>query len=199
MNNNIILTENQMQSIKNEWNEEYRGHYEDGCLCGYYEGYIENIGYLTIDTHCHKSSECPENQDWIVEDDIYVWNNSIFNYGCRPTEEDLKEDDNLKLLGFINKEQTKEIKDIVRKSIIRDYSWNGHTDEFGNDINVNTEDRLLEFRDKVNKLMKEYNVYINVNQEYDYDWDENLVGTGNIEISIEDRDTHKGISLNEDD
>ena len=63
----------------------------------------------------------------------------------------------------------------------------------------NTEDRLLEFRNKVNKLMEEYNVYINASQEYDYDWDENLVGTGNIEISIEDRDTHKGISLYEDD
>ena len=62
----------------------------------------------------------------------------------------------------------------------------------------NTEDRLLEFRDKVNKLMEEYNVYINANQEYDYDWDENLVGTGNIEISIEDRDTHEGISLYEE-
>ena len=34
----------------------------------------------------------------------------------------------------------------------------------------NTEDRLLEFRDKVNKLMEEYNVYINASQEYDYDW-----------------------------
>lgn len=137
MNNELFkeyfLTDNQMAFIKNEWGKEYQHNGDGGCLCGYYECYISGIGYLVVETRCRKSSGCPNGMSWIVYNDIQVWSESLSMWGYVPNEDEL-EGETLKLLGYINKEQSSEIRETVRQSIIRDYSY-GNYDEYGNDTN----------------------------------------------------------------
>lgn len=136
MNNGVtkeyFLTDEQIEFVKIEWNKEYQ-HHGDGCLCGYYECYIENIGYLIIETHCRKSGSTPDGMSWVVDKDIQVWSESLAMWGYVPDRDEL-EGENLQLLGYIEKSLANKLREIVRKSIIRDYSPWGH-DEFGNDSN----------------------------------------------------------------
>lgn len=128
-----FLTDEQIELVKIEWMKEYQ-HHGDGCLCGCYSCNIEELGCLSIDVSCRKSSNCPDGMSWYVHEDIDIYNKSIVDdYGCEYMWYEFKEQ-GIKHLGKLNKEQTNELREIVRKSIIRDYSPWGH-DEFGNDSN----------------------------------------------------------------
>lgn len=129
----IILSDEQIIEIEEACaTNEYMGYYEDGCLCGYYEFYIDGVGYITASTSCRKSSECLTGMSWIVKDIIQVWNNSVRTFGYVPPEQDIDEDDDLELLGYLDKFSAQKIKNIVRDSIIRNHSWL-NTDEYGNE------------------------------------------------------------------
>lgn len=128
-----FLTDEQIELVKIEWMKEYQ-HHGDGCLCGCYSCNIEGLGCLSIDVSCRKSSNCPDGMSWYVHEDIDIYNKSIVDdYGYEYMWDEFKEQ-GIKHLGKLNKEQTNELREIVRKSIIRDYSPWGH-DEFGNDSN----------------------------------------------------------------
>lgn len=128
-----FLTDEQIELVKIEWMKEYQ-HHGDGCLCGCYSCNIEELGCLSIDVSCRKSSNCPDGMSWYVHEDIDIYNKSIVDdYGYEYMWDEFKEQ-GIKHLGKLNKEQTNELREIVRKSIIRDYSPWGH-DEFGNDSN----------------------------------------------------------------
>lgn len=143
MERNIItLTKEQLNEVKSQWSKEYAGQYEDGCLCGYYECHIDNVGYLVVSTYCRKSSGCPVGMNWFVEEDIQVWNEGLDMWRYAPESDEL-EDDSLQLLGYIDEIGAKEIRDVVRKSIIRDYSYRG-TDEYGNDPDDSLEEDSIE-------------------------------------------------------
>lgn len=137
MDNELVkeyfLTEYQMKFVKSEWMKEYQ-HHGDGCLCGYYECYVEDVGYLIIETHCRKSNSCPNGMSWVVDNDIQVWSEGLSMWGYVPNSDEL-EGESSKLLGYISREQVNEIREVVRKSIIRDYSTWGY-DEYGNDPNL---------------------------------------------------------------
>lgn len=133
MTKEYFLTDEQIELVKIEWMKEYQ-HHGDGCLCGCYSCNIEELGCLSIDVSCRKSSNCPDGMSWYVHEDIDIYNKSIVDdYGCEYMWDEFKEQ-GIKHLGKLNKEQTNELREIVRKSIIRDYSPWGH-DEFGNDSN----------------------------------------------------------------
>lgn len=132
MTNNYSLSNEQIEFVINEWSKEYQ-HHGDECLCGYYECYVEDIGYLIIETHCRKSNSCPNGMSWVVDNDIQVWSEGLSMWGYVPNSYEL-EGESLKLLGYISREQVNEMREVVRKSIIRDYSPWGY-DEYGNDPN----------------------------------------------------------------
>lgn len=132
MTNNYSLSNEQMEFVINEWSKECQ-HHGDGCLCGYYECYVEDIGYLIIETHCRKSGSCPDGMSWVVDKDIQVWSESLSMWGYVPDSDEL-EGENLQLLGYIEESLANNLREVIRKSIIRDYSPWGH-DEFGNDPN----------------------------------------------------------------
>lgn len=135
----ISLTDRQIFEIDFETTEEeYDGIYEGGCLCGYYEYNLKGIGYIVIGTHCRKVSECPNGMEWYVDEEIKVFNNSIVDYGGIPSNEDLEQDDNLEIIGILDEYSTKEVRDIVRKSIIKYHSWN-NTDEYGKQVDYSIE------------------------------------------------------------
>ena len=131
----ISLTDEIIEEINNDL--EGCDHYEGGCLCGYYEIYIEEIGYITVKTHCRKVSDCPDGMNWFVEDTAYVWDKSVCMLGYVPTEQEALEDD-LILLGYLDDYSLKEIKQIIRKDIMANHSWN-NTDEYGKQIDYSIE------------------------------------------------------------
>lgn len=132
----ISLTDEMIENIDNDI--EGCDHYEGGCLCGYYEMYIEDIGYITVNTHCRKVSECPKDMNWFVEDIAKVWNRSVCTYGYVPTEEETNKDKDLELLGCLDDYSSKEIKQIIREDIIANHSWN-NSDEYGRQIDYSIE------------------------------------------------------------
>lgn len=150
MKKNIIkLTEEQISAVIKEWSEECAGKYEDGCLCGYYECYVEGVGYLTIQTHCRRSNGCPDGMSWIVNDEINVWNSSFASYGYIPEGREISEDDSIELIGYLDKSDVDVLRQVVRKSIMRDYSpWNmneyGISDD-GDIMNIKNEEVSLEY------------------------------------------------------
>ena len=131
-----FLTDEQIELVKIEWMKEYQ-HHGDGCLCGCYSCNIEELGCLSIDVSCRKSSNCPDGMSWYVHEDIDIYNKSIVDdYGCEYMWDEFKEQ-GIKHLGKLNKEQTNELREVVREAMIRDYSTWGY-DEYGNDPNDDT-------------------------------------------------------------
>ena len=151
----ITLSNKDFEKVKNYWSGECVGNYEGDCLCGYY-GAITDVGYLALETHCHKASECPDGMNWYVEDKIRVFSSTLCNLGYVPDEEEVKDED-IDLLGYLDKTQTEELREVVRQSIIRDYSTFGN-DEYGNNPNhkedevVDTEPVLDEKSVVINRL-----------------------------------------------
>lgn len=136
------LNEKQMEFVENEWSKEYQ-HHGDGCLCGCYSCNIEGFGCLNVDVSCRKSSSCPDGMSWCVHDDIRVYNKSTTDSDGWEYTYDEYEEQGIKLLGYLNKNQAIELRDIVRRSIMRDYSPWGH-DEFGNDPNEESYEEINE-------------------------------------------------------
>lgn len=130
--NTVILTQEQLNTVKKEWNEEYIGHcYEDGCLCGFFQCFVEEVGYLALRTHCRKSGYCPSDMYWIVEDEVKIFNDSLCDLGYVPEEDQ----DGISQIGLLDLQQGNELREVVRHSIMRDYTAFG-TDEYGNDTIV---------------------------------------------------------------
>lgn len=128
-----FLTDEQIELVKIEWMKEYQ-HHGDGCLCGCYSCNIEGLGCLSIDVSCRKSSNCPDGMSWYVHEDIDIYNKSIVDdYGYEYMWDEFK-GQGIEHLGKLNKEQTNELREVVREAMIRDYSPWGH-DEYGNDPN----------------------------------------------------------------
>lgn len=134
------LTDEEMENVIDYWWKTKFGLHCDGCLCGYYECKVKDDLYITIDTTCRKSSGCPYGMDYVIDEEIKVYNESVESYGCTPdnkTIEELKEHNkdkgiSLKLLGKLNQEQSKELRKVARRAFARDYK--NYLDEYGEDI-----------------------------------------------------------------
>ena len=133
MTNEYFLNDEQMEFVINEWSKEYQ-HHGDGCLCGRYCCYIEGFGCLNIEISCRKSGNCPNGMSWCVHDNISIYNKSVIDDNGWEYTYDEFEEKGIELLGYLNKNQAHDLREVVRKSIIRDYSPWGY-DEFGNDPN----------------------------------------------------------------
>lgn len=126
-----FLTNEQMTFVKNEWRKEYQ-HHGDGCLCGCYSCNIEEFGCLHINISCRKSNRCPDGMSWCVYKEISVYNKSIIDdFGEEYLPDEFRER-GIVHLGRLNKKQVRELREVVRESIIRDYSQWGY-DEYGNE------------------------------------------------------------------
>lgn len=119
---------------------------------------------------------------WIVSDEIMVWNESLSKYGYVPGGAD-EEEDSIKMLGYLDNNSVDILRQVVRKSIMRDYSpWNMNEygiSEDGDNINVKNE-----------KVTLEYAAYIECESEggfvhYEYGQGEQLLF---LEDSIENAD-----------
>ena len=160
-NKEIRLTENQLQECKNQIAQEYSYH-TDGCLCGYFEMYLKEIGYLTLFGSCHRSSGCPDGQSWNLDKEILVYKHSSEYYDTIGNEDKSDKE----FIGYLNKEQMNLIREEGRKSIIKDYSYKGKTNEFGEDVSLellDVNDKNLKFDDDVEIIWEEINKDFNMN------------------------------------
>ena len=144
----INLTNYEIDVIKKILEDGYTGNYEDGCLCGYYEFFIETIGYVTVRTYCRKSNGCPDGISWYVDPRISVWDKTINVFGYVPTEEEATEE-GLKLLGYLEEISAANVKEKVRTNIIENYSWR-NADEYGN-----TPEDLLKLEAEKEKILED--------------------------------------------
>lgn len=143
------LTDDEIDKVTDYWWNE-GGFYADGCLCGYFEYKVREDLYITIDTFCHK--DCPKNMNWKIGDVINVYNESVESYGYSPDSEQIKEfaeeGDTLQHLGILNKEQTEELREVVRQSFAKHFT--DYLDEYGNDIRKqDVFNENMEFSEKV--------------------------------------------------
>lgn len=158
MNNELfkeyLLAKEQVEFVKNEWKKEYQ-HHGDGCLCGCYSCNIEGFGCLSIDVSCRKSSNCPDGMSWYVHEDIDIYNKSIVDDCGYEYIWDEFEEQGIELLGKLNKEQAIELREVVRQSIMRDYSSYGY-DEYGNnpDEEICEDDNILYTLKEVKEAFK---------------------------------------------
>lgn len=127
----VILTQEQLNTVKKEWNKEYIGHYyEDECLCSFFQCFVEEVGYLALRIDCIKSSNYPSDMHLIVDNEVKIFNDSLCGLGHVPKEEQ----DGISQIGLLDLQQGNELREIVTHSIMRDYTAFG-TDEYGNDAN----------------------------------------------------------------
>lgn len=152
----VSLTDEQMDKVISEWNKEYQLKSDGGCLCGSYICNLDELGCLSLDVHCRKSNSCPTGQDWIIEDSIVLFNqNLVGEDNCILNECDFEDmGKELKQIGILDSSQSDILRDTARNSFIRDYSYGGSSDEFGNNIR---EKRQLE-----ELLCKKFNNDLNV-------------------------------------
>lgn len=161
----ISLNTEQINCIKDILNDGYEGYYEDGCLCGYYEFFIENLGFIAVKTSCRKSIDCPSGMSWFVSDEVAIFSNSISFFGYFPNEEDLDEYDEVQLLGYLDETNSKLVKQLVRESIIENHSWR-NCDEFGEETKFNLKDYDNKSMNSLDWLQKWYKSHCNGDWEH---------------------------------
>ena len=106
----IELDSRQMYEAIKQLEDENKYWYCEGCACGSFEIYIEDIGYLIIDRECHKSSSVLEGEMFLIHEEIYIYNKSPITYdglGMMDYKDRLKE--GIKEIAILNKEQSKEL------------------------------------------------------------------------------------------
>ena len=140
MSNIVTLNDKQLDYAISKLNEKEKFNMSSTCFCGYYEVFIENIGILVIDIVCKENILCPAGMEWFVKDQTGIWDATLNNLGVVLSVEEM-EAENFNLLGYLNKEQSKILKETVRKSFIRDYSPY-YKDEYNNSL-LDSEYKLL--------------------------------------------------------
>lgn len=72
----ITLKDEAMEEIK-EGLKDIRNADYDGCYCGNWSIYIDNLGYLTLTSLCRKSGECPDGKEYHIDEKVYILDKNI--------------------------------------------------------------------------------------------------------------------------
>ena len=100
-----------MEELKDITNADY-----DGCYCGSWSIYIDDLGYLTLDSSCRKSGECPDGKEYHIDEKVYILDKNI-----------IMEDDAI-VLFEIEPNQASKIVNLAYLTLYADCGM----DEFGN-------------------------------------------------------------------
>ena len=66
------VMEEVMEELKDIRNADY-----DGCYCGNWSIYIDDLGYLTLTSSCRKSGECPDGKEYHIDEKVYILDKNI--------------------------------------------------------------------------------------------------------------------------
>ena len=105
------VMEEVMEELKDIRNADY-----DGCYCGSWSIYIDDLGYLTLTSSCRKSGECPDGKEYHIDEKVYILDKNI-----------IMEDD-VMILFEIEHDQALKIVNMAYSTLYKDCGM----DEFGN-------------------------------------------------------------------
>lgn len=111
----ITLKDEAMEEVK-EGLKDIRNADYDGCYCGNWSIYIDNLGYLTLTSSCRKSGECPDGKEYHIDEKVYILDKNI-----------IMEDDAM-ILFEIEPDQALKIVNMAYSTLYKDCGM----DEFGN-------------------------------------------------------------------
>ena len=100
-----------MKELKDITNADY-----DGCYCGNWSIYIDNLGYLTLSSSCRKGDNCPDGKEYHIDEKVYILDKNI-----------IMEDDAV-VLFEIEHDQALKIVNLAYLTLYADCGM----DEFGN-------------------------------------------------------------------
>ena len=100
-----------MKELKDITNADY-----DGCYCGSWSIYIDDLGYLTLDSSCRKSGNCPDGKEYHIDEEVYI------------LDRDVRMDDDAEILFEIEHDQALKIVNMAYLTLYADCGM----DEFGN-------------------------------------------------------------------
>ena len=100
-----------MKELKDITNADY-----DGCYCGNWAIYIDNLGYLTLSSSCRKGDNCPDGKEYHIDEKVYILDKNI-----------IMEDD-VVVLFEIEHDQALKIVNMAYSTLYKDCGM----DEFGN-------------------------------------------------------------------
>ena len=105
-----------MEELKDINNADY-----DGCYCGSWSIYIDDLGYLTFNSSCRKSGNCPNGKEYHIDEEVYILDRDVNDFGGEDAE----------ILFEIEPIQASKIVNLAYLTLYADCGM----DEFGNDIN----------------------------------------------------------------
>ena len=111
----ITLKDEVMEEVKEELKDITNADY-DGCYCGNWSIYIDNLGYLTLTSSCRKSGECPDGKEYHIDEKVYILDKNV-----------IMEDDAM-ILFEIEHDQALRIVNMAYSTLYKDCGM----DEFGN-------------------------------------------------------------------
>ena len=110
------VMEEVMEELKDITNADY-----DGCYCGSWSIYIDDLGYLTFNSSCRKSGNCPDGKEYHIDEKVYILDKDVNDFGGEDAE----------ILFVIEHDQALIIVNMAYLTLYADCGM----DEFGNDIN----------------------------------------------------------------
>ena len=111
----ITLKDEVMEEVKEELKDITNADY-DGCYCGNWSIYIDNLGYLTLSSSCRKGDNCPDGKEYHIDEKVYILDKNI-----------IMEDD-AEILFEIEPDQALKIVNLAYLTLYADCGM----DEFGN-------------------------------------------------------------------
>lgn len=111
----ITLKDEVMEEVKEELKDITNADY-DGCYCGNWSIYIDNLGYLTLSSSCRKGDNCPDGKEYHIDEKVYILDKNI-----------IMEDD-AEILFEIEPDQALRIVNMAYLTLYADCGM----DEFGN-------------------------------------------------------------------
>ena len=111
----ITLKDEVMEEVKEELKDITNADY-DGCYCGNWSIYIDNLGYLTLSSSCRKGDNCPDGKEYHIDEKVYILDKNI-----------IMEDDAV-VLFEIEHDQASKIVNLAYLTLYADCGM----DEFGN-------------------------------------------------------------------
>ena len=111
----IRLEDEVMEEVAEELKDIRNADY-DGCYCGSWSIYIDGLGYLTLDSSCRKSSNCPDGKEYHIDEEVYILDRNV------------NIDDDAEILFEIEPDQALKIVNMAYLTLYADCGM----DEFGN-------------------------------------------------------------------
>ena len=111
----IRLEDEVMERVTEELKDITNADY-DGCYCGNWSIYIDNLGYLTLSSSCRKGDNCPDGKEYHIDEKVYILDKNI-----------IMEDD-VEILFEIEPDQALKIVNMAYSTLYKDCGMY----EFGN-------------------------------------------------------------------